>query len=79
MTATTDYTIIPNTGEPFSVIAASHRDAARIALRRLYGRSVVAERTTGSPSLSGQFRAYTRVRGGGLTSVGDPINVGAGT
>lgn len=79
MPATADYMIIPRTGEPFAVRAASHRDAARIALRRLYGRTVVAERTTGSPSLSGQFRAYTRVprsHGGGLTSVGDPIHVG---
>lgn len=76
MTTTTDYTIIPQTGEPSVVRAATHQDAARIALRRLYGRTVVAERTTGSPSLSGQFRAYARVPGGGLNSVGDPIHVG---
>lgn len=59
----------------FTVRGKSIGEAAQIVARRIGGRNAIAERTTGSPDLSGMFQAYKPLPGGGLTSVGYPFHV----
>ena len=61
--------------EPFYVRATSPEHAAQIAVRRLYGRAVVAHRVSGTRGLSGVFQGYVSARGGGETSRGSNIHV----
>lgn len=72
---TTDYAVTPKAGDRFVVRATSYQAAAEIAARRLYGRRATAVRTTGHPTLSGQFRAYLPMTDGSLNSTGDPFHV----
>lgn len=61
--------------EPFEVQADRIEEAAELAVRRLYGRSVVAHRVTGDPGKSGVWQGYERIAGGGLTSKGAQLHI----
>lgn len=60
----------------FTVRARDIDHAADIAARRLYGRTRVARRVTGTNGMSGMFQAYRSEPGGGLNSVGSTFHVG---
>lgn len=76
-TATYRVTIRP-TDESFAVRADTIERAATIAARRLYGRTVTAQRATGSTGKSGIFAAYRFDRRlHAETSVGSELHVGA--
>ena len=75
---TTIYTVSRNHNDLATVRAATPEDAARIYVRRVYGRKAIAYRTTGTAGLTGFFQAYEPVKtrnGGGLTSIGDPFHI----
>ncbi len=71
------YTITTTNYEKrFTVEANNYTDAAIIAARKLLRRkTVTAGRTTGNNAMSGYFRAYEHMRGGGLNSCGEPFHV----
>ncbi len=70
------YTITKKDGTRFMVEAQNYTDAASAAARKITRRKkVVANRTTGNASMSGWFRPYESMRGGGLNSCGEPFHV----
>ena len=58
-----------------TVDAETYTEAANKAARKLYGKKVTANRTTGDTGKSGYFQAYEAMRPRGQNSVGEPFHV----
>lgn len=73
------FQVTPSGDRPsFRARGAHIEEAAQHAAQRLYGRSMVALRTTGERGHSGMFQAYRSVPrrlGGGQVSVGSSFHV----
>lgn len=70
-----NFTITTADEKTFTVSADNYTDAANKAAKKLFGKKVTANRTTGSLKMSGYFQAYEPVRGGGQNSVGNAFHV----